>query len=240
MFRFAAHHFMGAGKWGGRVTDIILASGDVYRGEKSIATDSGTYTPLVVDLSERDGFKRLAEIRRAIEDGTFENWLELVFLPLYGKETGPLRVELAESTIRLQAELYHADKISSRLLAATLIMANKMIGKDRLKEIWKEIKMLDILEIAHEEGKDVGLKEGKDIGLKEGKDIGREEGEVLGLTKGTREMLKDLLMEKYDAIPKSVFEKIDGIDEIDILKTLFRKALKCDTIEKFEKILAIY
>ena len=38
MFRFAAHHFMGAGKWDGRVTDIILASGDVYRGEKSIAT----------------------------------------------------------------------------------------------------------------------------------------------------------------------------------------------------------
>ncbi len=143
-----------------------------------------------------------------------------------------MRVELAESTIRLQAELYHADKIPSRLLAATLIMANKMIGRDRLKEIWKEIKMLDILEIAHEEG--------KDIGLKEGKDIGREEGEVLGLTKGTREMLKDLVMEKYDAIPKSVFEKIDGIDEIDILKTLFRKALKCDTIEKFEKILAIY
>ena len=211
---------------------------------------------MVVDLSERDGFKRLVEIRRAIEDGTFENWLELVFLPLYGKESGPLRVELAESTIRLQAELYHADKISSRLLAATLIMANKMIGRDRLKEIWKEIKMLDILEIAHEEGKDIGLKEGKDIGLKEGKDIGlkegkdiglkegkdigREEGEVLGLTKGTREMLKDLVMEKYDAIPKLVFEKIDGIDEIDILKTLFRKALKCDTIEKFEKILAIY
>ena len=134
------------------MTDIILASGKVYSGDKFVVTDSGTYSPVVLDFSDRDGFKRLAEIRQGIADGTFEEYLELVFMPLYGKETGRARVELAENTIELQTELYHAKKISSRVLGATLIMANKMIDKDRLREIWEKIKMLDILEIAHEEG----------------------------------------------------------------------------------------
>jgi hypothetical protein len=43
------------------------------------------------------------------------------------------------------------------------------------------------------------------------------------MAKGTREMLKDLVMEKYDAISTLVFEKIDGIDEIDILKNAFQE-----------------
>ncbi len=248
MFRFAAHYFMGAGKWGTHVTDIVLASGEVYRGDKTIVTDSGTYTPLVVDFSERDGFKRLAEIRKAIDEGTFENYLELVFLPLYGKETGQLRVRRAEDTIRLQAELYRAQKISSRLLGATLIMANKTIDKDRLQEIWEEIKMLDILEVAHEkgknegieEGKSLGIEEGRSLGIEEGKSLGIEEGEVLGMKKGLRDTLKELIVDKYDNIPEWVLDKIDEIDKINILKTLFSKALKCDTLEKFEKILDLY
>ena len=224
MFRFAAHHFMGASKWGVHLTDIVLASGKVYSGDKSVVTDSGTYRPIVLDFSDRDGFKRLAEIRQSIADGTFEDYLELVFLPLYGKETGRLRVELAENTIRLQTELYHAKKISSRLLGASLIMANKMIDKKRLREIWEKIKMLDILEIAHEEGEKKGI----------------EKGEVKGEAKGSRNMLKELIIEKYDEIPERVFEKINGIEKIDILKTLFKKALKCETIDQFEKNLQLY
>ncbi len=228
MFRFVAHHFMGAAKWGVHVTDIVLASGKVYPGDKSVVTDSGTYSPVVLDFSDRDGFKRLAEIRQAIADGAFEDYLELVFLPLYGKETGLARVELAENTIELQTELYHAKKISSRLLGATLIMANKMIGKDRLREIWEKIKMLDILEIAHEEGEKKGIEKGI------------EKGEAIGIAKGSRNMLKELIIEKYDEIPERIFEKIDEIERIDILKTLFKKALKCETIDKFEKILRLY
>ena len=211
-------------KWGAHVTDIVLASGDVYPGDKTIVTDSGTYTPLVVDFSERDGFKRLAEIRKAIDEGTFENYLELVFLPLYGKETGQLRVQLAEDTIRLQTELYRTQKISLRLLGATLIMANKMIDKDRLAEIWEGIKILDILEVAHEKGKNEGI----------------VEGEVSGMKKGLRDTLKELIVDKYDNIPERVLDKIDQIDKINILRILFKKALRCETIEKFEKTLDLY
>ncbi len=130
--------------------------------------------------------------------------------------------------ILFQTELCRAEKISSRLLAASPIMVNKMIDKDRLREIWKEIKMLDIWEIAREEG------------IEEGKSLGIEEGEALGMTKATREMLKGLPIEKYDVVQKRVFEKIEKIDDVVILKALFRKALRCDTVEKFEIILDSY
>ncbi len=82
MYRFAAHHFAAAKKWGDGVTDVVLASGEVYAGKKRIATASGEYEPVVVDFSEKNGEKRLEEIREVAKQGKFDNWLELVFLPL--------------------------------------------------------------------------------------------------------------------------------------------------------------
>ncbi len=92
LYRFAAYHFLAAKKLGAELVDIILASGDVYQGEKRLITKSGAYTPLVIDFSERNGQQRLAQIRSEIEHGAFDGWLELVFLPLYGKQKGEQRV----------------------------------------------------------------------------------------------------------------------------------------------------
>ncbi len=85
LYRFAAYHFLGAHNWGHGITDVILASGDVDPNARFVETSSGVYRPIVVDFSQRDGWKRLEEIREEIRVGTFENWLELVVLPLYGK-----------------------------------------------------------------------------------------------------------------------------------------------------------
>ena len=101
--------------------------------------------------------------------------LELVFVPLYGKDRGMRRSELVEEVLCFESELYHAEKLSARLLAATLILSNKLIDKDRLRQIWEEIKMLDILEIAKEEGLKEGMREGKALGLQEGKALGLQE-----------------------------------------------------------------
>lgn len=73
IYRFAADHFLGA-KQRGKLTDIILASEDVWAGKKekrdrAIITPSGKYAPIIVDLSERDGRKRLSEIREAVWTG---------------------------------------------------------------------------------------------------------------------------------------------------------------------------
>ncbi len=170
---------------------------------------------MVVDFSRKDGAGRLAEIREAAKKGEFDNWLELVFLPLYGKETGRGRCELVEQVIRFETELYRCELVPARLLAATLIMSNKLIDRDRLEQLWEEIKMPDIIEIAREEGRKEGLKEGQ--------------------YQGMQELLMEALIEKFGLVPPRLSEKIRRIDNGDVLKALFRQISKCGDLDRFEK-----
>jgi hypothetical protein len=234
MYRFAAYHFLTAKQWRRtKLTDIILASGEVYAGEKVIATESGKYSPAVIDFTQKDGRKRLAEIREAVRKGETVSLLELIFLPLYGKETGTARSGIAEEVIRFGTGLYRAEKISATLLAATLIMSNRIIGKERLKEMWEEIKMLDIIEIAREKG----LEEGKTLGMLEGKTLGMLEGKTLGMLEAIQETVIDDLIDRFDVVPIHISEGIRNIRNTDFLKGLRRRALKCQNLAEFENVL---
>jgi len=167
MYRFAAYHFPAAEQWGNKLTDIIIASGDVYSGEKgkqAISTSSGSYTPVVIDLSGRDGWKRLNEIRAAVKADDLSGLTELVFITLYGKEKGDQRSKLAVEVIKFEKVLLDAKVMDIKFLAATLIIANKMIDKEKLNELWEEIKMLDIFELAEEKGMEKGIKKGMEKG----------------------------------------------------------------------------
>ncbi len=207
----------------------MLASGDVYKGEKRLQTPSGAYAPLVVDFSARDGEKRLEQIRQEVAAATFDQWLELIFLPLYGKLKGRRRADLVEKVIRFESQLLQQNQISKRLLAATLIMVNKLIDKARLEQLWEVIKMLDIIEIAMEKGRQEGLDKGKNIGIQEGKSLGIQEA--------TRTLLVDALIEKFGILPSRVPEQIHRILNADVLKSLFRQVFKCDDLNQFEMAL---
>ncbi len=251
LYRFAAYHFWAAQRQGNALVDIILASGDVFAGDKRLETKSGTYTPIVVDFSDRDGEKRLDQIRQAVKAGAFDQWLELVFLPLYGRYQKERRAELIERVVRFEAELLHQNQISKRLIAATLIMSNKLIDKERLKQLWEVIKMLDIIEIAREkgieEGKILGVQEGlqkgKSLGIQEGKSIGIQEGKSLGIqegkTIGIQEMLLDALIEKFGVVPLRVTDRVYSIFNMAVLKSLFRQVAKCQELKQFEAALGL-
>jgi hypothetical protein len=106
--------------------------------------------------------------------------------------------------------------------AATLIMSNKLIDKKRIEELWEEIKMLDVLDVAREKG----MEEGKTIGIKEGR------------VETSREMLLDALFEKFNNMPPRVAEKIRHIQNHDTLKFLFRQVFRCEDMEAFEAVLS--
>lgn len=55
----------------------------------------------------------------------------------------------------------------------------------------------------------------------------------------TKKNMLDLLEEKFDIIPKVIYEKIDKIDNLNSLQLLNKKILKVDDIEKFEKLIDI-
>ena len=209
LYRFASYHFAAARQRGTTLTDIILASGEVMSGEKIVVTTSGSYRPVVIDFTQRDGPKRLAEIREAVAAGTFDQWFELVLLPLYGNTRGEERSRFVEEVLRFETELYKARKLSVRMLAATMILANKLIPKARLETLWEEVKMLDILEIAHEKGKTLGLEEGKTLGRREGLRQGMELGEEKGKREGLLEGIELGLSVKF------------GLESLDVLPTLY-------------------
>ncbi len=84
--------------------------------------------------------------------------------------------------------------------------------------------MLDILEIAREEG------------LKEGKALGMQEGKAMAL-RALQEIIIDTLMETFPVIPAHVSEQIRRIDNLDVIKGLHRQAIKCKDLQGFEQFL---
>ncbi len=184
-----------------------------------MSTNSGTYKPIIIDFTERDGWKRLEKIREAAENGNFSGILELVFVPLYGKLEGMERSKLAIEVVNFERALFKQEKMDVKILAMTLVMANKILEKDKLDELWEEIKMLDIMELAHEKGKEEGLKEGRELMLK-----------------NSREMVIDIIYEKFGTVPFDIMEKINSIVHLEVLKILHRQVLKCGDIEQFNEI----
>jgi len=236
MYRFAAYHFPAAEQWGDKLTDIIIASGDVYSGansQKTISTSSGSYTPIVIDLSGRDGWKRLDVIRAAVKENDLSGLAELVFIPLYGKEKGDARSKLAIEVIKFEKALLDAKVMDIKFLAATLIIANKMIDKEKLNKLWEVIKMLDIIELAEEKGMEKGMEKGR----KKGREEGREEGLQKGRQESAQEMVLDTIFDVFGNLPVEMIEKVKSITHFDILKMIHRQALKCKDIEQFRDIL---
>jgi len=159
--RFAVYHFQGVRQWGFNITDVILISGKSYEGSHEIETKSGTYSPIIIDLTEKDGWKRLEEIKKEVEMGKLDNLMELVFIPIYGKESSEKRSELAVTVLDYEVSLLKNDEFMSNLFYATLIMSNKIIDKALLQKIYKEAKntmlLLDFLDIVKDEGREEGM-----------------------------------------------------------------------------------
>ena len=213
LYRFAAYHFLAAKQWGATLTDIILASGNVMVGKKELKTTSGTYQPVVIDFTQRDGERRLHEIREAVQAGTFTHWLELIFVPLYGRVTGMHRSALVEQVIRFEKELYHDNIISQRLIVATLIMSNKLVEKELLNTLWEEVKMLDILELAQEKGMEKGM------------------------VTAMQDFLLDTLIEVCGIGASVVATQIQQLTDPVVLKELHRQAVKCRDLNEFKSLL---
>ena len=220
LYRFASQHFPIANQWNDKVTDIILISGKPYYNKRSIKTPNGLYEPIFIDFTIRDGFKRLEEIRKAVLNGNYNDILELVFVPLYGKKKN---IQLAEEVVKLEIELCKKNIISEIVLAATLVMTNKILDQETLNKFWKELKMIDIFAFAHDKGHQEG----------------REEGRGEGIIENSREMVLEALEESIGIIPAYIIDKINEIGHKNVLKGLHRQAIKCKEISHFEQMLTM-
>ena len=81
--------------------------------------------------------------------------------------------------------------------------------------------MLDIFEIAKEEG----IKEG----IEKGRNLERMEN--------TRNMLLEALIERFSIVSAQIAEQIRALQNQDVLKGLFHQALRCQNLQEFEAAL---
>jgi len=223
LYRFASQHFSVAKEWRDDVIDIILISGRTYNGKKTIQTPSGLYQPTFVDLTERNGKKRLEQIRKAVESGDTSSLLELAFLPMYGNDDEIDKIEFVKDIICFETELFKKDSTKELLIAATLIMSNKILDTETFDKMWEEIKMIKAFVFAEEKGYERGITEGRKEGILE----------------TTKMMLIEALEEAIDVVPEYIEKKIKQISSQTALKGLFRQAMRCKDIKDFDQKLAL-
>ncbi|ETR68694.1 MAG: hypothetical protein OMM_04411 [Candidatus Magnetoglobus multicellularis str. Araruama] len=202
-------------KYGAKLKDIILCSGNEYKGPTEIQTQSGNYKPDIIDLTNRDGKQRLEEIKHAVDEGDTSSLLELIFIPLYGKPNDPLRSDIIVELFEFEIKLVNQGILSKRMAAATMIMANKILSKDLLSKYWEELQMYDAFEIAVEKGIEKGR------------------------TDQSRKLLIDLLSETIGFVPPSIMDSVNKISRSDVLDGLFKQAIKCRSVDQFQKSLQI-
>ena len=196
-----------------KLTDIIIISGESQTNEREIVTKSGTYKPIIIDLTDRNGEKRFEEIKKEVEEGNYDGLIELVFIPLYGKAPDEEREIFVKKVITYQRDLWKQDKISKNLIGATMVMANKIVDKEFLANLLEDMDMLDVIEVI----KDKYVKEGK--------------------IEGYREMVLTVLSESLGVIPAYIREKVMNISHTGVLNDLARQAVKCKELVEFENML---
>ncbi len=244
LYRFASQHFSAAREWKDEMTDIVLTSGTPYTGRKGIRTPSGTYTPTIIDLTERDP-GRLDEIRESLDRGDTSVLTELVFLPLYGTDTGQKRSRFVRKVLQFEIDLYKQDRMPVLLLAATLIMSNREIDRTTFHELWEEIKMLRIFEYAREmimeEEKVKWEKKEREEKVKWEKKEREEKvkWEKKGRLEIAREMVMEALQESIGVVPAYLADKIMSVSRPNILKNLLIQAFRCREIGEFERMLEL-
>ncbi len=67
---------------------------------------------------------------------------------------------------------------------------------------------------------------------------GRAEGRAEGLIEEAQEMVLEALDERFGRVPKPLSNQLRQLQQHDVLKTLHRQALRCQTLSQFQKVLA--
>ena len=70
------------------------------------------------------------------------------------------------------------------------------------------------------------------------KQDGISEGIQLGKVQEAREAVLEILDLRFEVVPHSLMKKIEGIENLSVLKSLHKKAILVDSIEQFKELLS--
>src|SRR6056297_800527 len=139
-------------------------------------------------------------------------------LPLMEKDPGETPEEIIELTINT-INTVEDEPLKSDLISVMSVISSKEFSKEMLKKyVRREMLMKSALYqewIAEE----------------------REEAAKEAIIRNLRIVITELLIEKFDYVTKEIKEKLNTINDEEILDSLFRKAVRIDSVKSFETLL---
>jgi len=207
LIRFASYDLKLYNRYRDRVRTIILCIKGYTDSTAGFNCGSLGYNSTVVDMSKKDGKKKLEELKAKIENKEKINYLDLIFLPLMNSDQKI--VDRVKETIELEKKLEVERNLKNNLVAMTFVLSDKFLSDQEISEIWRDYKMVRIFKYAEEQGEKKG-----------------ERKLFKTLVKGNFEGCDDKIMELIDQAEISKLEELsERISKIKDLKEL-EEALK--------------
>jgi flagellar biosynthesis/type III secretory pathway protein FliH len=118
---------------------------------------------------------------------------------------------------------------------------NKSVAVRQVRQMAREKGRAEGLAKGLAEGRTEGRTEGRAEGRAEGRTEGRTEGRAEGRAEGhleeARQLILEALQERFRRVPKGISLEIHRLQQHDVLKTLFRQALRCPNLSSFKEVL---
>jgi hypothetical protein len=86
-------------------------------------------------------------------------------------------------------------------------------------------------------GIEKGIILGRQEGLQQGIQKGIQQGIQLGTLQKSRDMVIDILENRFQSVPKKLVEKIQALDDTRLLSKLFKKAISIESLVEFEQLI---
>jgi flagellar biosynthesis/type III secretory pathway protein FliH len=164
----------------------------------------------------------------------------------------PLLLEFAPKPnvklLKQQRELMDLIKDRKRfdeVLALSALIASRYFAKKIIDNIYKENTTMKIKQLVKEfpileEPVQELLKEAKITGLEMGRKEGREEGREEGAFSAFQQDLLDLLEARLGTLDKKTLAAVRSIQDIKLLRTLFKKSLRLKSPEALREVIAAH
>ena len=214
LIRFASYDLKLYNRYRDRVRTIILCIKGYTDSTAGFNCGSLGYNSTVVDMSKKDGKKKLEELKEKIENKEKINYLDLIFLPLMNSDQKI--VDRVKETIELEKKLEVERNLKNNLVAMTFVLSDKFLSDQEISEIWRDYKMVRIFKYAEEQGKKEGIKEGK--------------------KQGERELFKKFIKGNFEGFDDKIMKLIDQA-EISRIEELSERISKIKDLKELEEAL---
>ena len=137
---------------------------------------------------------------------------------------------LLRKTIELEKQVPDT-AIQEKIRELTLIVANRIVDKNILDELWEELRMLKVIRYAEDKGMEKGMKEGIEKGIQKGIEKGMEKG----MEKGQLMVIKRQLAKKFGNIPTDIIEAVNNLKEeqLEVLSIELIDMTSLDDLRRF-------